>query len=155
MLVNVVILYGIVEYLIKEQCLNPLLRDHDHNDSLDYALSCNKIDIVVYICQYYISSDEMLNPNRIKTTINLIKHIIIKSNPYDPKWITADGDDILQLVGSSRLLISLMPSAVVFEILETGIVTLHIHWRTADGNNLLELLCQSSIYLSHIPQPHF
>ena len=67
----------VVKYLINKQHLNPLLRDNIINQSepLDCALNNNKTDIAIYICQHCISSDQMLNPKRIKTTINLIEYI--------------------------------------------------------------------------------
>ena len=140
----------VVEYLINEQHLNPLLRDNNGLESLDHALNNNETDTAVYICQHCISSDEMLNPNRIETTINLIESIL-RANPLHPKWTTADGDNIFQLVGSSKLCISHMFSAVVLEILNTGAtnnIIFHPDWKTADGDKLLELVCQSKMYLS-------
>ena len=142
----------VVDYLINKHGLSPQLRDDiDHHDSLDYALYNNKTDVVVYICQHCISSNELFEPNRIKTTINLIKHIL-RANPCDPKWKTTNGDNILQLVRNSKSSISHMPSAIVLELIITGAPdSLQVHWRTVDGDNLLELVCQSKIFLSHIP----
>ena len=146
----------VVEYLINEQQMNPLLGNNiDDLEPLDYALNNNKIDIAVYICQQCISSDELLNPDRIKTTLNLIKSII-RADPFDPKWKTADEDSssIVQLVGSSKLCISHMPSAVVLEILKInstdGIMAFEPDWRTADGDKLIELVCQSETCISQI-----
>ena len=149
-------LYGnidIVEYLINEQHMNPLLRDNvDQSEPLDFSLNNDKTDIAVYICQHCISSDEMLNPNRIKTTINLTKYIL-RANPSNLKWRTADGKNIFQLVGSSKTCISHIPSAVMLEILNslnTDIITVAVKpdWKTSDGDNILELACQSAIFLS-------
>ena len=134
-----------------EQHVNPLLRDKIDLEPLDYALNNNKTDIAVYICQQCITSDELLNPNRIKTTVNLIESIL-KADPFDPKWKTANGGNILQLVGSSKSCILRMPSAVVLKILNTGgfkNIAFQPDWRTGDGDKLLELVCQSETYLSH------
>ena len=156
----------IVKYLINEKHLNPLLTDNINQlETLDYALHYNQTDTAVYLCQHCISSDEMLNPNRIKTTINLIKYIFRNNpwpfvaslrvsenmaNPLDPRWKTADGDNILQLVGSSKTCISHMPTAVVWEIFYYGIAKFNPDWKTADDDNLLELACQSETFLSNI-----
>ena len=141
----------IVEYLINEQHLDPLIRDHaDQLEPLDYALNYEKTDIAMYICQHCISSDKILESNRIKTTLNLIKGIL-RTNPLDPKWKTADGYNILQLVGSSKSCISHMPSAIVLEMLNTSVandIAFQPHWRTSDGDNLLQIMCQSKTYLS-------
>ena len=119
--------------------------------------------------------DEILNPNRIKTTINLVK-FILRGNPFplffvtpdsgsrvymcdeaiNPiKWKTVRGDDILQLVGSSEICISHIPSAVVLKILNSHILAKYIvikpDCRTSDGDNILELACQSEMYLSQTP----
>ena len=67
---------NIVEYLVNKQQLNPFQRESINQlEPLDYAISNNEADVVVYICQHCISSEDMLNPDRIKTTINLIKYI--------------------------------------------------------------------------------
>ena len=140
----------VVEYLVKKQHSNPLLKDNINLEPLDHALNNNKTDIAVYICQHCISSDEALNPYRIETTINLIK-CILRADPSHPKWKTANGDNILQIVGSSKSCISRMSSAVVLEILITGTTNnIQPDWRTGDGDTLLELACQSDTYLSQI-----
>ena len=56
----------IAKYLINKWHLDPLLRDTYQLESLDCALSNNRTVIAVYICKHCISSDEMLNPNRIR-----------------------------------------------------------------------------------------
>ena len=137
----------VVDYLIK---LEPMY-GVDHFNSLDCALNNDKTDIAVYICQHCISSEEMLNPSRIKTTLNLIKHIL-RTDPSDPKWTTSDKSIILRLVGGSKFCISHMPSAVMLEVLDTAgdssFIKLKSDWRTAEGDNLLELACQSKKFLS-------
>ena len=145
----------IFEYLYVKQHLNPLLKDDHLLEPLDYALN-SKTSIAVYICQHCITSDEMLDPKRIKTTINVMKNILIM-NPFDPKWKTANGDNILQLVGSSELCISCIPSVVVLEMLKnlfsTSInsnVFFQPEWRTADGDSLLQLVCESKTCLSKL-----
>ena len=61
-----------IKYLISKQHLNPLIRDSINQlEPLDYAVNNNESSIAAYLCQC-ISSDEMLSPNRINTTINLI-----------------------------------------------------------------------------------
>ena len=156
----------VVEYLVNKQHLNPLLRDNINLEPLDHALNNSRTDIAVYICQNCISSGELLNPNRIKTTVNLIKYIV-RVNPFDPKWITADGNSIIQLVGSSKSFILQASSAVVLKILTTNaandIIPFQPDWRTGDGDNVimpgwttadgdtvLQLVCQSKICLSQI-----
>ena len=150
----------VVQYLINKQHLNPLLRDISQLEPLDCALNNFQTDIAVYICRHCISSDEISNPNRIKTTINLIKYILRadiilwlfnvaqyqtsrNEDPIDPKWKTADGDNILQLVGSSKTCISHIPSAVVLEILKSHnancIVVFKPDLRTADGDTIFQL----------------
>ena len=100
----------VVKYLINKQQLNPLLRDNVNQlEPLDYAVNNNQYSITEYICQYYISSDKMLSPNRIKTTINLLRYIAdpwAHSNENPILWKIADGDNILQLVGSSKICIA-------------------------------------------------
>jgi ankyrin repeat protein len=71
----------VVKYLINKQHLNPLMRDNINQlEPLDYAVNNSRHYIAVYICQHCISSGEMLSPNRIKTTINLIKYIILRAS---------------------------------------------------------------------------
>ena len=141
----------VVEYLIKKHHLNPLLRDNHQLEPLNYALNNNKTNIAAYICQHCISSGLMLIPYRIETTVNLIKSIL-KGDTFDPNWKTTNGDNILQLVGSSKPCILHMPSAVMLKILSIGNIALKFQpdWRTADGDNLLELVCQSKTCLSQI-----
>ena len=164
----------IVEYLINKQHLNPLMReDIDQLEPLDCALNNNEADIAVYLCQHCISSDEMLNPNRIKTTVNLIKYMILRvdarpfvtrslrvpgnqANPFDPRWKTADGDNVLRLVGSSKTCISHIPSAILLEILNSydanyyNIIVFKPDLLTADGDTIFQLVCQSKITISQI-----
>ena len=118
-------LYGdtqIAEYLITKHHLNPLLRDVDQLEPLDYAINNHRIGVAVYLCQHCISSGEMLNPNRIKTTINLMEYTMSCMSVgqfyiFDPKWKTTNGDNILELVCSSKTCISHIPSAVMLKIL--------------------------------------
>ena len=126
------------------------MKDNKQLEPLDYALKANQTEIAVYLCQHCISSDEMLNPSRIKTTVNLISRIM-KANPLC-KWETSDGDNILQLVGNSELCIShIMPSETVLDMLVSGVADgLQLHWSTSDGDKLLELVCQSKSHLSQI-----
>ena len=142
----------VVEYLVKKHHLNPLLRDIFQLEPLDYGLNNNKTDIAIYICQHCITPVDLLNPNRIKTTINLVEYII-RADPLDQKWKTK-GYAILQLVGSSRSCISCMSSTVVLEILNSVVANdsteFQLYWRTADGDKLLQLVCQSRMYLSQI-----
>ena len=142
----------IVEYLIDNQHLDPLLRDNDQLEPLDYAINNNKTAIAIYLCQHCISSDEMLNPNKIKTTINLMKYILKDTSQPASKWKSANGDNILQLVGSY---ISHIPSIIVLDRLNSGnakdISVFKPDCKTSDGYNLLELTCQSEIYLSQTP----
>ena len=162
----------VVEYLINEQHSNPLLRDNGQYEPLDYALNCNQPSIAVYLCQHCIFSDEMLNPNRIKTTINLINYMfrpILRPlplfgedniNPLDPKWKTADGDNILQLVGSSKTCISHISSAVMLKILTSSnaknyLTAFKPDLKTSDGDTLLQLLCQSMTCILGIPKAVF
>jgi ankyrin repeat protein/signal recognition particle receptor subunit beta len=155
----------IIKYFINKHHLNPLIRDNiNHLEPLDYAVYNNQYSIAVYICQNCISSDEMLNPNRIKTTINLIKYILkvgtwARSNedPSYPLWKTADGDTILQIMGSSKTCIAHMPTAIVSEILHshnTNHNNIIAHYkpdlRTADGDTILEVVCQSRRAISQI-----
>jgi ankyrin repeat protein len=163
----------IVKYLINKQHLYPLMRNStDQLEPLDYAINNNRHCIAVYICQNCISSDEMLNPKRIKTTVNLIKYIISRADirwpitdhtyrasedPFDVIWRTADGDNILQLVGSSKTLIAHIPSAVASEMLASHntklnciIVYFKPDLRTADGDTILEVVSQSRRIVSNI-----
>jgi ankyrin repeat protein len=70
-------------------------------------------------------------------------------------WKTADGDNILQLVGSSKTCIAHTPSAVVSEILNSHNAN-HIltkfkpDLRTANGDTILEVVCQSRRIVSQI-----
>ena len=157
-LLHYVCWYGsvcVTEYLISEHHLNPLLRDNDLLEPLDYALKNNQAHITVYLCQHCISSDKVLSLNRMDTTVDLIQSII-KFDPFNPQWKTSDGDNILQLVGNSKLCISHLPSAIVLKVLDSGAVeckngvAFHPNWRTADGDNLLELACQSESYHRHL-----
>ena len=153
----------VVKYLINKQHLNPLMRDSINQlEPLDYAVSNNQYSIAVYICQHCISSDEMLSPNRIKTTINLLRYITdpwacSNEDPIYPMWKTADGDNILQLVGSSKTCIAHIPSAVVSEILKFNshnvnhiILYFKPDLMTADGDTILEVVCQSRRVISQI-----
>ena len=141
---------NIVQYLINEQHMNPLLRDSDERESLEIALIYNRTDIAVHLCQHCISSDDMLNPNRIKTTINLIQYIITEAGtwPYRAsvnEWKTSNGDNILQLMGSSILLC--IPSAVVMKTLN---VSHKPDIRAANSDTILQLVCRSEVAVSQI-----
>ena len=103
----------------------------------------------------------MLSPNRIKTTINLIKYVISSIIGWSrdsmtlSMWKTADGDNILQLVGSSKTWIERMPSAVVSEILNSYNISCIIGYfkpdlRTADGDSILQLILRSQMSISRI-----
>jgi ankyrin repeat protein len=70
-------------------------------------------------------------------------------------WKTTDGDNILQLVGSSKACIARMQSADVSEILNFDNINLLIGYfipdlRTADGDTILQLVCQSPTAISQI-----
>jgi ankyrin repeat protein len=151
--------YGNIEYFINKQHLNPLMRDNINQlEPLDYAVNNNQYSIAVYICQHCISSDEMLSPNRIKTTINLIKYISAHTGACCNEvqiWITTNGDNILQLVGASGTCIAHIPSAAVSEILSSHKANCIITYfkpdlRTADGDTILQLILQSEISISRI-----
>ena len=137
----------IVEYLVSEQCLNPLLKDCIQREPLDYALDFGHFDIAAYICRHCTSSAEILDISRIKTNVHLLSSTIDLSN-----LITADGYNIVQLVGSSESYISHMPSSVMLKLLASATKKVYFkfqpEWRTGDGDNLLELMCQSTTYLS-------
>ena len=151
----------IIKYLINKQHLNPLIRDSiNQSEPLDYAINNNKPSIAVYLCQC-ISSDEMLSPNRIKTTINLIT-FILRTDSYcmvygcieDRIWKTANGDNILQLVGSSKMHIAHMPSAVILMSISHNASCIIEYFkpdlRTADGETIIQLVCQSETIVSQI-----
>ena len=153
--------FYVVKYLINKQHLNPLTRDNiSQLEPLDYAINNNQYYIALYICQHCISSEEMLNSSRIKTTINLIKYIILRANTHvrsneDPVWKTADGDNILQLVGNSKACIAHIPSEVVSEILNSHNANCIIAYfepdlRTADGDTIVQVVCQSRRIISQI-----
>ena len=142
----------IIEYLINKQHLNPLMRDSiNQSEPLDYAVNNNKPSIALYLCQHCISSDELLSPNRIKTTVNLIKFIILRADRWvydsieDRIWTTANGDNILQLVGSSKMHIAHVPSAVMSNCHNASCIIGYFKpdLRTADGDTILQLVCQS------------
>ena len=149
----------IVKYLIDKQHLNPLIRDNiNHSELLDYAVNNNKLSIALYLCQC-ISSDEMLSPNRIKTTVNLIKFIIFRVDnnmlygSFEARmWKTANGDNILQLVGSSKMHIAHMPSAVMSISHNASCIVEYFKpdLKTADGDTILQLVCQSKTIVSQI-----
>ena len=148
----------IVKYLFRNHHLNPLMRDNDQLEPLDYAVSNDQYYTAVYICQHCISSDEMLSPNRIKTTINLIKYISKRPNTCGNEWKATVGDNILQLVGSSRTCISHIPSVVVSEILKIShhdiandiIAYFKPDLKSANGDTIVQLVCQSEIVVSKI-----
>ena len=146
----------VVKYLINKHHLNPLRDSINQLEPLDYAVNNNQYSIAVYLCQHCISSDEMLSPKRIHTTINLLRYTCI-ANPWacsneDPIWKTADGDNILQLVESSKTYIAHIPSAVVSEILNSHNANQYFKpdLRTADGDTILQLVCQSRRAISRI-----
>ena len=148
----------IIQYLIIKRHLSPLIRDSINQlEPLDHAINNNQYSIAVYLCRN-ISSDEMLNPNRIKTTINLIKFIILRVDSMvygsneDQMWQTAYGDNILQLVGSSKMHIAHMPSAVMSISHNASCIIEYFKpdLRTADGDTILQLVCQSETIVSQI-----
>jgi ankyrin repeat protein len=154
---------NIVKYLINKHHLNPLMRDINQLEPLDYAVNHNRYYIAVYICQHCISSDELLNPNRIKTTINLLKYIISTYNewarsskdPIYPMWKTANGNNILQLVGSSKTCGAHIRSAMASETLCSNNATCIFAYfepdlRTADGDTILQLILRSEMSISRI-----
>jgi ankyrin repeat protein len=150
----------IVKYFINKHHLNPLMTNTINQlEALDYAINNKQYSIAAYLCQHFISSDEILNPSRIKRTINLIKCIILgantwensNDNPIDSMWKTADGDNIFQLS------VGIMPSVVVTLLLLVSshstnciIANFKPDLRTADGDTILQLVCQSQKVLSHI-----
>ena len=146
-----------IKYLINKQHLNPLIRDSiNQSEPLDYAINNDKPSIGIYLCQH-ISSDEMLSPNRIKTTVNLIKFIIFRmvyGSIEDPLWKTANGDNILQLVGSSKMHIARIPSTVILMSISHNASCIIEYFkpdlRTADGDSILEVVCQSRRVVSQI-----
>jgi hypothetical protein len=78
MLVNVIMLMLLNISSMNSTCMDPLMKDNiNQSEPLDYAINNNQCSIAVYICQHCISSDEMLIPSRIKTTINLVKYILL------------------------------------------------------------------------------
>ena len=148
----------IVKYLINKKYLNPFMKDNvNYLEALDYAVNNNRNSIAVYLCQNCISSDELLSPNRIKTIINLIKYIISTYSTWAcsnkgriyPMWRTAnDQANILQLVGSSKMHIAHIPSAVVSETLSSNNAMCIVAYfepdlQTADGDTILQLILQS------------
>jgi ankyrin repeat protein len=146
----------VVKYLINKHHLNPIMRDNINQlEPLDYAVNNNQYYIAAYLCQH-ISSDEMLSQNRIKTTVNLIKYIANHPwiyNIVNPRWKTANGDNIFQLVGSSKICISHMPSALVSQILKfhnarSIVAYFKPDLRTADGITIFQLVCQSERAMS-------
>ena len=148
----------VVKYLINEQHLNPLkIKDSVNQlEPLDYAINKNQYFIAVYLCQH-ISADETLCPNRIKTTINLINYIILRADTWvcSDKWKTADGDNILQLIGNSKICIAHIPSPVVSKILNSHNASCIIGYfkpdlRTADGDSIIEVVYQSRKMVSQI-----
>ena len=150
----------IVKYLINEHHLNPLIRDNINQlEPLDYAVNNDRYYIALYICQHCISSDERLSPSRIKTTVNLIKFMILKADTWvyfgsieDQMWKTANGDNILQLVGSSKIHIAHIPSAVMSNSHNANCIIAYFKpdLRTADGDSILEVVCQSRRIVSQI-----
>ena len=146
----------VIKYLINKHHLKPLIRDNINQlEPLDYAVNCNQYRVAVYICRHCISSDEMLNPNRIKTTINLIEYIISRADTDSNAWKTANEDNILQLVASSETCIAHIPSAVVSKMLTSQkanciIAYFKPYLRTADGDTILEVVYQSWRAISQI-----
>ena len=68
---------------------------------------------------------------------------------------TADGDNILQLVGNSKTCIAHTLSAVVSEVLNSHNANCVITYfesdlRTADGDTIVQLVCQSGRIISQI-----
>ena len=140
-----------------KQHLNPFMRDNiNQSEPLDYAVDNNKPSIAVYLCQC-ISSDDMLSPNRIKTTVNLIKFILradtsVNDSIENQMWTTANGDNILKLVGNSKMHIAHVPSAVISNSHNASYIIGYFKpdLRTANGDTILQLVCGSETLVSQI-----
>ena len=67
-------------------------------------------------------------------------------------WKTANGDNILQLVGSSKMHIAHMPSAVISNSRSASCIIRYFKpdLRTADGDTILQLVYQSEILVSQM-----
>ena len=97
----------IVRFLTKHGC-NPVLRDNEGKEPLDYALENNHTDIVHYICTRCITSAMMLDPDRIITTVNILNEVLHDVSGH-LDWKTSDGDSIVETVCYSKLIAKSLP----------------------------------------------
>ena len=104
----------IVKFLTIYGC-NPVWRDWRGKEPIEYALDYGYNVIVHYICTHCITSAIMLAPNRIKTTLNIIRKILHDSC-RNLDWKMSDGDNILETVFHSKLIVKYLSPKDVLKL---------------------------------------
>ena len=103
--------FDIVKYLIK-QGSSPRMKDKLGREPLDYAFQYNQTNIACYLCQNYISSAELLAPDRNNRNLTIVRKILQHDLWQQLLQLkTIDGDSFLNLVFySSSMITSCMSS---------------------------------------------
>lgn len=122
---------------------NPVLRDVEGFVPLDYALQSDQLYIACYLCQKYISSEEMLANDRNKTNIILIRKLLQYNQDLIELKI-ANGDTVLEVLCHSKAIISHMSSEHVTILLKS--VTITDKWDT-----IPHLICHTQSYVACVP----
>ena len=106
--------FDILKYFIK-QGSNPRMKDKFGREPVDIALLYDQINIACYLCQNYISSAELLAPDRMKKNFILVRKIL-QHDLWQQllQFKTTDGDIFLNLVFHSSSMIEACMSSKRF-----------------------------------------
>ena len=137
--------FDILKYLI-EQGFNPKLKDIFGREPLDVALLYGRIDIACYICQNFMSSAEILAPDRMKRNVFIFRKVL----QYDLwqqllQFKTTDGDLFLNLVFYSSSMIKACMSSKRFTQKLKGVLTYHVDVDTIPQLIVTLCHCKSSV----------
>ena len=134
----------IVRFLTKHGC-NPVLRDLKGKEPIDYALESDYTNIVHYLSKHCITSAMMLAPDRIKTSLNIIRKILHDS-PRQFELKTSNGDNILETICHSKVIAKCLSPKKVLRLIN-DIQSSIVH----KGDILPYLICRVWSHVSCIP----
>ena len=134
-------------YLI-ESGYDPVASDLEGKEPIDYALENDYTFIVYYLCNHCITSEMMLAPERLKTTLNILRKML-EDNPHHLDWKTADGDSILETVCHSKLMATHMLPKEILKLIN------HIHEELnnyyTDLDMVPHLICHDQSCVTCVP----
>ena len=137
--------FDILKYLI-EQGLDPRLKDIFGREPLDVALLYGPINIACYICQNFMSSAEIIAPDRMKRNVFIFRKVL----QYDLwqqllQFKTTDGDLFLNLVFHSSSMIEACMSSKCFTQKLKGVLTYNVDVDTIPHLIVTLCHCKSSV----------